>query len=390
MEVGGTMRYHRDTTVEVNLDHLIDNVTNFKQHYCPSQRIMAVVKADAYGHGAIPVAKALQSHQIDAFAVATLEEALELRRNGIDGIILIFGHIRVFDLPIAAKYRLTLSVNHKAWVEEAIQFYDGEGIDLHVKVDTGMHRLGIPSKEEFVQVLDLVRRSKHFKLTGIYSHLAASETKDEQYYHHQMEEFSDYLKGVDLTGLWIHIANSGGSVKPQPAFINMVRIGLFLHGVKPRQDMNMAFHLQPTLSLFTSIVQVKRLPKGSKISYNGLYETRADDEIIATIPIGYADGFDRRLEGARVYVNGEYAPIVGRICMDYAMIRLSREMPIGSVVELIGEHVTADEFASKCNTNTYHVFCQLSDRLPRIYIQNGSIVETINRRYPWTNEEEPK
>jgi alanine racemase len=390
MEAGGTMRYHRDTTVEVNLDHLIDNVKNFKQHYCPSQQLMAVVKADAYGHGAIPVARALQSHGIDAFAVATLEEAIELRRNGIDGIILIFGHIRVCDLPIAAKYRLTLSVNHKAWLDEAIQSYHGEVIDLHVKVDTGMHRLGIPSKEEFCQVLHVIGTSNLFRLAGIYSHLAASETKDERYYHTQMKAFEDVLDGIDLTGLWIHIANSGGSVKPQPAFINMVRIGLFLHGVMPRQDMDMAFRLQPTLSLFTSIVQVKHLPKGSKISYNGLYETTTDDEIIATIPIGYADGFDRRLEGAHVYVDGEYAPIVGRICMDYAMIRLSHDVLIGSVVEIIGEHVTAVEFASKCNTNTYHVFCQLSDRLPRIYLHHGVVVDIINRRFPWTNEEESK
>ncbi|MCK7484702.1 MAG: alanine racemase [Bacillus subtilis] len=325
---------------------------------------------------------------MDAFAVATLEEAMELRRNGIDGIILIFGHIRVDDLPLASKHHLTLSVNHRGWLEEAIQSYAGDPIDLHVKVDTGMHRLGILTPEEFRTVLDLIKAAKGFRLSGIYSHLAASETNDERYYQYQMSQFATFLQDVDLTGLAVHIANSGGSVKAHPNFITMVRIGLFLHGVQPGKDMKLAFPLKPTLSLFTSIVQVKHLPRGSKLSYNGLYETRAKDEIIATIPIGYADGFDRRLENARVYVDNEYAPIVGRICMDYAMIRLARDLPVGTRVELIGEHVTADEFAIKCKTNTYQVFCQLSDRLPRIYYQNGTIVDVVNRRFPWTNEEE--
>jgi alanine racemase len=382
------MRYHRDTTVTVNLDRLIENVTLLRQHHYQGIALMAVVKADAYGQGAVPVAKTLEEVGVGAFAVATLEEALELRHAGIRGMILVFGSISSDDLVLAAKHQLTLSVNHSEWLANAIaKPFDG-CVDVHLNIDTGMHRLGIETDRDVFDAVSAIRSAKHLRLKGIYTHLASSETPDETYYRMQIDRFERLISDIDTTGLSIHVANSGASVKKHPPFVNMVRIGLFLHGVPPSDTAVPDFNLQPTLSLSTRIVSVKQLPKGSKVSYNGIYETKEDDERIATLAIGYADGYDRRYGNALVYVDGDYCPIVGRICMDYTMIKLKKDISIGTEVELIGDHVSAVDLAKLSGTNVYHVFCQLSDRIPRNYLRGGTIVETVFRRYPMLQGED--
>lgn len=382
------MRYHRDTTVTVNLDRLIENVTLLREHHYQGIALMAVVKADAYGQGAVPVAKTLEEVGVGAFAVATLEEALELRHAGIRGMILVFGCVSSQDLTLAAKHSLTLSVNHFEWLANAIAHpFDGT-VDVHLNIDTGMHRLGIEDEREILGAIDRIRSSNHLSLKGIYTHLATSETPDETYYHLQLDRFGSLLSVIDTTDLWIHVANSGASVKKHPPFVNMVRIGLFLHGVPPSDTAVPDFVLQPTLSLSTRIVSIKRLPKGAKVSYNGIYETKEDLELIATLPIGYADGYDRRYGSAMAYVDGEYCPIVGRICMDYTMIRLNKEVPLGTEVELIGDHISAVQLASLSGTNVYHVFCELSDRIPRNYRRGGQIIKTVCKRYMIHSEEE--
>jgi alanine racemase len=387
-KAGGTMRYHRDTTVTVDLDRLIENVTLLREQHYRGIALMAVVKADAYGQGAVPIAKTLEEVGVGAFAVATLEEALELRHAGIRGMILVLGSIASSDLELAAKRSLTLSVNHPEWLANALaKPFDGV-VDVHLNIDTGMHRLGIEAENHVLDAVRSIRSSKHLRLSGVYTHLASSETPDETYYDMQIHRFDSLLSRIDTTGLWIHVANSGASVKKHPPFVNMVRIGLFLHGVPPSETAKPAFQLKPTLRLTTRIISIKHLPKGSKVSYNGIYETKEDDEIIATLPIGYADGYDRRYGSASVHVDGKSAPIVGRICMDYTMIRLSEEVPIGTEVELIGDHVSAVALADLAGTNSYHVFCQITDRVPRRYVRNGQVVQTVCKRYACLEEED--
>jgi alanine racemase len=382
------MRYHRDTTVTVDLDHLIENVTLLREQHYRGIALMAVVKADAYGQGAVPVAKTLEEVGVGAFAVATLEEAIELRHAGIRGMILVFGSIAYDDLALCARHLLTLSVNHPEWLANALDKpFDGF-VDVHLNIDTGMHRLGIEAEGDVLAAIRSIRSSKHLRLKGIYTHLASSETPDETYYDMQIRRFAALLSDIDTTGLWIHVANSGASVKKHPPFVNMVRIGLFLHGVPPSATAVPNFELKPTLRLTSRIVSVKHLPKGSKVSYNGIYETKEQDEIVATLPIGYADGYDRRYGSAKVFVAGEYAPVVGRICMDYTMIRLDREVPIGTEVELIGDHVRAVDLADLAGTNAYHVFCQITDRVPRRYVRHGQIVETVLKRYAYLEKED--
>lgn len=373
------MDYYRDTTLEINLDHVFDNATNLMASLGPKITMMAVIKADSYGHGAVMVAKTLIEAGVKYLAVATLDEALELRQAGIGISILILGGIRICDLSIIQKQHLTIAIHSLEWLRKALLEYSGQAIDVHLKFDTGMNRLGLIGETDAHEALKLIKESSVFHLKGILSHLATSEETDETYYAMQVERFEHFLQSLDLLGLWIHLGNSAGSLKQRPLHVNMVRIGLFLNGIAPAKTSLPHFTLKPSLRLISHLVQIKTLPAGTKVSYNGLYET-TNIEHIGTIPIGYADGFDRRLIGGRVFIEGEYCPIVGRICMDYCLVKLPKPYPEGTAVELIGEHISIDEYASKINTNSYQATCQFSDRLPRIYSRHGIVVNIVNRR----------
>ena len=379
VKVGADMEYYRDTFLEIDLDHVYHNVTHLIQHYSSDITLMAVIKADSYGHGAIMVAKTLLEAGVRYFAVATLDEAIELRRAHIKCPILILGGVRIKDLKLIRKLNLSIGVHSLTWLEDAMAVYHGKPVRVHLKYDTGMGRLGLTDESAFTDAADRIRKSAHFDLKGVYSHLATAEETDENYYQYQVDRFEKALEKIDLQGLFVHIGNSAGSLKPKPEHINMVRVGLFINGVKPAKTTPLSFELKPSLSLYSKLVQVKTVKPRTKLSYNGIYETR-ETEFIGTIPIGYADGYDRRLQDGRVYINGVYCDIVGRICMDYCLVRLPLPFKEGTRVELIGEHVTIDEYAEKIKTNNYHATCQFSDRLPRIYLRHGKIIKIVNRR----------
>ncbi len=379
MKAGVPVEYFRDTYLEINLDHVYHNVTNLIHNFALNTTMMAVIKADAYGHGAIMVAKTLIEAGIRHFGVATLDEALELRRAKINCPILVFGGIRIGDLIVVQKHHLTLCIHSEEWLNRALDSYIGPSIDVHLKYDTGMGRVGITDEVTFIELFEKIKKCKQFKIKGVLSHLATSEEMDDTYYQLQISRFESLLEKLDLKGLHVHIANSAGSLKPIPKHVNMVRIGLFINGIRPASHIDLPFVLKPSLSLYSRLVQIKSVPPGVRLSYNGIYETQKN-EIIGTIPIGYADGYDRRLLNGRVYIEGYYCDIVGRICMDYCLVRLPLAFKEGTRVELIGEHVTLDEYANKINTNNYQATCQFSDRLPRIYYRNQKIVKIVNRR----------
>jgi len=372
------MKYYRDTFLEINLDNVTHNIIHLMDK-TKDMTLMAVIKADSYGHGAFMIAKTLLASGVSHFAVATVDEAIELRRAKIVCPILVLGGIRTLDLPLIHKYKLTISVHSLDWLKKAVESYRGKSIPIHFKVDTGMGRLGMTHIDELHQAIKLIESNPHFKFVGIFSHLATSEEQDDSYYQLQLKRFEAMLEGIDLTDKFVHIANSAGSFKQKPKFVNMVRVGLMINGQKPSKAMKLDFELKPSMRLYSSLVQVKIVPKGEKLSYNGIYETQ-ETEYIGTIPIGYADGYDRRLENGRVYIEGEYCQVVGRICMDYCLVKLPKPYPEGTKVELIGEHITIDEYADKIKTNNYQATCIFSDRLPRVYTLNGKIIKTVNRR----------
>ncbi|MFA5179238.1 MAG: alanine racemase [Candidatus Izemoplasmatales bacterium] len=373
------MDYYRDTFIEINLDAIRHNIENLRTHFYHGLEIMAVIKADSYGHGAIMVAKELLSIGVQRFAVATIDEAIELRQNGIEQPILVFGGCSIDYLEAVAKYHLCITVNSLSWLRKAIQNPPAEPIDVQIKVDSGMNRLGFYDEQEFLEAIKTVSDDSHFRLVGIYSHLATSEEADDSYYHHQINRFEQLIKPINKTGLLIHIGNSAGSIKMPPPFVNMVRIGLFINGICPGPEVKLPFHLEPSLALFSHIVQIKKVPSHSKISYNGIYET-TNDTIIATIPIGYADGYDRRMVNGLVYIAGHFGKVVGRICMDSIMVELDEMVPEGTLVELIGPHITIDQYCSWVNTNNYHATCAFTDRLPRVYKRGNTTVAVTNRR----------
>ena len=372
------MKFYRDTWVEINLDAIEENIKNIKELYVNNRKLFAVVKADAYGHGAVRIAHTALQSGADYLAVATLDEALELRNHDIVAPILVFGNVRVEYLEIASKRNLWLSLHSLKWLKNAVKDYTGPPVVLHLKLETGMNRLGIHQLSDLKEIMSLLKDHKHFKLEGIFSHLASADEEDETYYQKQKQEFLSYLKQIESKDMLIHLANSAGIVKSDDG-TNACRLGLLMYGLIPSKEMGLNYQPRQAISLYSKLIQVKKVKKGSKISYNCTYES-SEDEYIGTIPIGYADGYDRRLPNGQVYIEGEYHPVVGRICMDLIMVRLNREYDEGTVVELIGPHITVDEMAKKLGTINYQVVCMLSDRLPRVYKKNDRIIDIVNRR----------
>jgi alanine racemase len=377
--IGGAMDFYRDTWIEVDLDAITHNVANIKNHYAKDKLLFAVVKADAYGHGAIMVAKAALKAGADYLAVATLDEAIELRQHKIKSPILVLGHITMSGIKLAAKYKITITIHNIKWLKKIVKAYKGKTIEVHLKVDTGMHRIGVLTKDELVESVALIKNSHSLQLKGIFTHLATAEEDDESYYHSQLNRFRELLQAIDTKNLVIHLANSAATVKFQHDFTNAVRVGLMMYGLLPKRELSVAFDVLQAISLYAKLIHCKELEPHKRVSYNGCYETK-DHEWIGTLAIGYADGWDRRMEHGQVYINGDYCPVIGRICMDQTMIKLPHQLEEGTIVELIGPHIAVDEVAKRIRTINYQTVCQLSDRLPRIYKYKGRIVKIINRR----------
>lgn len=372
------MSFYRDTWIEVDLDAIYDNLSQIKQHYAKTKKIFAVVKADAYGHGAIMVAKTAIKAGADYLAVATLDEAIELRIHKIKVPILVLGNINLNHIKLAAKYDITVTVHQLKWLEK-IRDYRGKRLKLQLKLDTGMHRIGLLSESEVEAAYRIISSNPCLFLTGVYTHLATAEEPEETYYQQQFNRFKELIRAIDTRNLVIHIANSAATVKYADDLTNAVRVGLMMYGLLPREDLSIAFSIRQAISLFSRIIQCKQLAPGERISYNGIYQTQ-DYEWIGTLPIGYADGLDRRMVGGEVYVDGHYCPIVGKICMDQTMIKLPKPYEEGTMVEIIGPHISVDAVAQRINTINYQAVCLLSDRIPRMYKFHNQIIFIQNRR----------
>lgn len=369
--------FFRDTWIEINLDAIASNVLGLKKHYVKDKRLIAVIKADAYGHGAIETARCLIQTGIDHLAVATLDEAIELRIHQIDVPILVLGNVPVDYLELAVKYNVAITAHSLTWLRQALKQKLPGNLMVHLKLDTGMHRIGLTSHEELVEAIRLLNEASLFQLCGVYTHLATADDRDDTYYKMQLNRFKAYLEVIEDRDLLIHMANSAATVKYTDELTNAVRVGLLLYGISPKSDLPITFSLKPALNLYTRIIQCKKVGRGKKISYNGVYEA-TEEEWIGTIPIGYADGLDRRYQGGMVYVDGVYCPIVGHICMDQSMIRLPHPVSEGTLVEVIGPHIPVELMAARCGTIPYQQLTQLSKRLPRIYKRKKQMIRIQN------------
>ncbi|MCP3741949.1 alanine racemase [Rossellomorea sp. BNER] len=378
-------QFYRDTWVEINLDDLKHNVTSIKKHLPQDVWMFAVVKANAYGHGDVQVAKTALENGAHGLAVAFLDEALSLRRNGIDAPILVLGATRPKDVKLACENNISLTVFYYEWLKEAKKFLKGHDLlNLHVKCDTGMGRIGVRGVEELKVIEEYINTHSNFVFEGLFTHFATADELDENYYRKQLKTFLEMKKSLNVLPKYIHSANSAATLRFAESHFNSVRVGISMYGLTPSIEIKdqLPFSLKQVFSLHSRLALVKKLSEGEKVSYGATYETE-QDEWIGTIPIGYADGWLRKLQGQEVLVNNKRVPIVGRICMDQCMVKLPEEIPLGEKVTLIGRQgkgfISMDEVASKVDTINYEIPCIISNRVPRIYIQNEEPIEVSNK-----------
>ncbi|WP_417900971.1 alanine racemase [Bacillus haimaensis] len=378
--------FHRDTWVEVDLDCIYENVKAVQEHVTDDVSVIAVVKANAYGHGDVQVANVALEAGAKYLAVSFLDEAMSLRQQGVKAPILVLGASRVSDLELAAKEDITLTVFQKEWLEEASRVSLGDAsINLHLKLDTGMGRIGARSKEEVVEIVSLIKSMDNFQLEGVYTHFATADEIHSTYVEKQFERFGEMIHEVEeLQSVpFIHCGNSAATLRFPKRIFNAVRVGIAMYGLTPSPEMvpTLPFPLKEAFSLHTKLVHVKKLSLGESVSYGATYTTK-EEEWIGTVPLGYADGWTRKLQGMNVLVDGQYAPIVGRICMDQFMIKLPYQLPVGTVVTLIGNQerlrISSDDVAEKLDTINYEIPCMVSYRVPRMFLRNKSIMEVRN------------
>lgn len=367
-------QFYRDTWVEINLQALYENIVHIRRQLPDQTKIIAAVKANGYGHGAFETAQTAIRAGADGLAVAFLDEALALRQKGIEAPILILGATNPEHAAIAAKNEIALTVFSSDWLHHAEKkLPPSTRLRVHVKCDTGMGRIGITEEDELQRIERILLTSKSFTFEGIFTHFATADQWEPSYYHHQLSQFQHYLQSLETTPPYIHAANSAAALFHRDSIFNAVRVGIAMYGLSPSDEVkaNFPFQRQEAFSLRTKIVHVKKIKAGEKVGYGGSYEAKTD-EWIATLPIGYADGWIRKLTGQRVIAGNELVPIVGRICMDQTMIKLPFYMPIGTTVTLIGKQgdffISVDDIAKKIDTINYEVTCNISSRVPRVYI----------------------
>lgn len=375
----------RPVWAEIDLDNLAHNVREVKRIVKEGTLITAVIKANAYGHGALEVANAFLENGVDRLAVATLSEAIELRKSGIDAPILILGHTPKSQYPLTIKYNISQTIYD---YESALAFSKAASSlnkvgTIHIKIDSGMGRIGFLPKDESVAAIINISQMPNIDIEGIFTHFATADEKDKTYTRLQYERFSTVVKKLEDKGLYIpikHVSSSAAIIDLPEYDLNMVRPGIMLYGYYPSKEVNRdRVKLKPAMTLKAKISNLKTVPKGVGISYGQIFVTERESKI-ATIPIGYGDGFTRMLTSkAEVIVKGKRVPVVGKICMDQCMLDVTDvdHVSIGDEVILIGHeegYPNADEIAEKLNTISYEILCMISRRVPRVYIQDGAIV----------------
>lgn len=372
----------RPTVVEINLKNLEHNLQLLKNIIQPEVKIIAIVKADAYGHGATFITKRLEECGVWGFGVALVEEGVELRLNGIKNPILILNGLwTVEGLQYAIDYNLTPVIFNRYQLELLRAYFSNclprSRLKVHLKVDTGMNRLGF-TEEELISFLNNYESHYNWlEVEGVMSHLAYADEGDESFTFSQYIRFLNIIKAMKEKGVYpqyIHLANSAAAIRFPYTHFNMIRVGLFLYGINPtRGDNRVELPLRPLMKVSTRIIQLRELRVGDRVSYGGSFEARYPTKI-AVLPVGYADGIPRLLSNrGYVVVKGEKARIVGHICMDLLMVDVTGIEGVreGDEVKVIGdeaEEITVDYIANLIGTIPYEILTSISQRIPRTYI----------------------
>ena len=375
----------RPVWMEVNLDNLAYNVRQIKNNIKDPTLIMGIVKADAYGHGAAEVARVLLEEEVKRLGVAVLDEAIALRQEGIDVPILILGYTppQLFDKVLEYRITPTLYNYQDALKLSELASKNGSSVKVHLKLDTGMGRIGMIPGQDSLDMVSNIYKLPGIIIEGIFTHFSVADEKDKTYTREQFKKFTEFVSALKERGIDIplrHAGNSAASIDLPETHLDMVRPGVILYGLYPSDEVEKErLSLKPLATLKTVIAHVKTVPPGTSVGYGRKYIS-AGERVIATLPIGYADGYTRLLSGkASVLVHGVRAPLAGNICMDQCMIDVTgiEDVKVGDEVVLIGrqgdEVIPAEELASLLGTINYEIMCMIGKRVPRVYIKDGKV-----------------
>lgn len=368
------MTYHRPAWAEINLDAVFENIISIKGLLRKSTRFMAVIKANAYGHGLLPIAKAAASGGADRLGVALLEEAIELRDGGIELPIQILAEVPKEGAWDIARYRFIPTVYTESFMEALIKTAIDQrvGINVHLKMDTGMNRAGT-DVETAVRLYEMASKTGLITVEGVFTHFAEADIPDGGYTKDQLEKFLALKKRLPSIGMW-HAANSAAAMFLPVSQLDMVRIGIAMYGLQPSVVRPSPVTLRPALTLKSKVALVKRIKRGEGVSYGLTYRAERDLDI-GLVPIGYGDGYSRILSNkSEVLVRGKRLKTIGNICMDQFVIEIPQDVKVapGEEVTLIGNDgvdvIAAEEIAALLGTINYEVVCMVNKRIPRIYV----------------------
>ena len=379
------------TWAEINLDNIEFNLNNIKKLLNEDTKVCAVLKANAYGHGSVQVAQFLENKNVDYFAVARLEEAIELRQNDIKTPILCLGFVPEESLEFAIKNNIVLTIYSLEMAEKLNTISEKIGIKacIHIKIDTGMSRIGFKVNDESIEKIFEISNLENISIEGIYTHFAKADEVDKEFTNNQVERFKFITEAIENRGLNIpikHVSNSAAIMDLPNLNFNMVRCGVVLYGYYPSDEViKERLPLKPAMTLKTKISHIKELEECTGISYGLTYKTNSTEKIV-TIPIGYADGFTRMQKNPKVSINGETFDIVGRICMDQCMVKIDKDkdIKIGDEVIIFGEgNRSIEDIAKDLGTINYEIVCMVSRRVDRVYKEGNVILQADSYLVKW-------
>ena len=381
------MKEYYRVQANINLDNICNNVIKARKLLAEDTKIMAIIKADGYGHGAVPIAKVLENY-VETYGIAILEEGIELRKAGVKKPILILGYtpeqmckeLVYYDImPAVFSYRMAKVIS-----KEGVR--QNKTVQIHIKLDTGMGRIGFSLTEDSVKEIEKINQLENIQIAGCFSHFSKADEADKSFTYTQLERFEKFVERLEEVGIYIptkHISNSAGIIEVPEANKDMVRIGISTYGLYPSKEVDKSKHvLEPAMEIKACISFVKELEPGVGIGYGGTFVTQKTTKV-ATIPVGYGDGYPRALSGkARVLIHGCSAPILGRVCMDQFMVDVTDipDVKEGDIVTLVGRYgtecITVEELADMAGSFNYEFVCDVGKRIPRVYFYGGKKVGT--------------
>jgi len=377
--------YSKPNWVEIDLDVIADNCRQIKKWIGEKTELMAVIKGNAYGHGAVMVAKTALENGATRLAAARVDEGIQVRKAGVEAPIFVLGYVPAEEMEAVVQWRITSPIMHWHTAKALSDISSSQGVvtPVHVKVDTGMGRFGLLPDE----VVDFVKRLitlPSIRLEGLYTQFAVADEADKTYTYQQFEIYKGVLKDLEQAGISIpihHVCNSPATLNFPEMHLDMVRCGTAIYGHYPSPVTNQSVPLRPAMSLKSRVGRIRTLPAGSSISYGRAYTTTRPTTV-ALVPIGFGDGLSRKLSNkGSVLIRGRRAPIVGRVCMDQCIVDVSAIPDVQQDDEVVlfgrqnGAEITAEEIASLMDSINYVVMAAISARVPRVYLKEGKIVE---------------